>query len=209
MSIKLIIVDDHPVVLKGLQQILSEYGQITLLDTCRSGEQLLKSIERQPPQVILMDIQMPEKNGFELTKIITKLYPQIAILVLTNIDLTFQARNILQQGAAGFLLKSAHPEILIEAIETVCSGKQYIDQEIKEKLLMEDIKNNNPGSDLSRREKEILTLIAKEYTSIQIAQELYISQRTVENHRLNILFKLGVKNTAGLVKKAIQLGLIH
>lgn len=208
MKIKLSIADDHPVVLKGLQQILAEYEQLILMDTVSDGEQLLNVLQSHQPDVLLLDIQMPGKNGFELTQIISKKYPSIAILILTNIDLPYQARNILQNGASGFLLKSAHPQILLHAIETVYNGKQFIDPVIKELLLQEMTEPGTENLQLTLREKEILTLIAKEFTNAEIAEQLFISQRTVDNHRLNILFKLGVKNTAGLIKKAIQLGIV-
>jgi DNA-binding NarL/FixJ family response regulator len=114
----------------------------------------------------------------------------------------------LQNGASGFLLKSAHPQLLVDAIEAVHSGKQFIDPVIKESLLLEMTEAKNENMHLTLREKEILTLIAREFTNAQIAEQLFISQRTVDNHRLNILFKLGVKNTAGLIKKAMQLGIV-
>lgn len=206
MNINITIVDDHPVVAKGLQQILNEYQQIAICDICRNGDDLLNVLPLRQPDVILLDIQMPGRNGIELTEIIRKEYPKIGILALTNIDMIFQAQKILKNGALGYLLKSANPEMLVKAIETVKNGKQFIDPIIKEGLLLEVIEVTD--NSLTLREKEILQLIGSEYTSHEIAEKLFISHRTVENHRLNILSKLGVKNTAGLIKKAIQLGLI-
>ena len=143
MSIKLIIADDHPIVLKGLWELLSEYEDIEVLASASSGSKLLEDLVSFKPDVLLLDIQMPDISGFELTKIIKDKYPETAILILTNITLPYQAKSILQMGASGFLLKSVHPEILVEAIKTVFEGKQFIDPEIRDKLLVEITSQNN------------------------------------------------------------------
>lgn len=209
MAIKIIIVDDHPVVLQGLQHILKQHSHIELLGTCTDGTGLHNLLSQRQPDVILMDIQLPVMNGFDLTKEIKKKYPKIAILVLTNMSLTYQVRRIMKDGASGYLLKSASPGTLTEAIEAVAKGILYIDKDLKDQLLKEDFEKDAPELILSVREKEILSLIAKEMTTSQIAKRLFISQRTVDNHRFNMLTKMGVKNTAGLIKKALALGLIE
>lgn len=208
MTIKLTIADDHPVVLKGLQQILEDYKDISIVDICTDGDILLRSLRKKMPNVLLLDLQMPGKDGFELTKLIKKKYPNVAILVLTNTDILFQVKSVLKNGAKGFLLKSATPEVLVKAIEIVHSGMQFIDPEIAQKLRQESEQSNNEELALTKREKEILLLIAQGQTSQQIASKLFLSQRTVENHRFNILDKLSVNNSAELIKKAILFGLI-
>lgn len=209
MSIKIIIVDDHPVVLQGLQHILRQYSNIELLGACTDGPMLQEMLSLRRPDLILMDIQLPDMNGFDLTKLIKKKYPRIAILVLTNMNLTYQVRRMMKEGADGYLLKSAAPAILIEAIETVAKGALYIDPNLKDQLLKEGFEKDTSELTLSVREKEILVLIAEELTTAQIAKRLFISQRTVDNHRFNMLAKLGVKNTVGLIRKALAMGIIE
>jgi len=210
MKISISIADDHPVVISGLQKILGEYNILDLYDTCFNGDQLLDCLTIRQPDVLLLDIQMPGKMGDELAGIIHSNYPNISILVLTNNDLPFHVKKMMQHGALGYLLKSSTPDILFKAIETVYHGKQFIDPQMKDAILEELIDTrNNAIPPISRREKEILELIVNECTSHEIAQKLFLSYRTVENHRLNLLLKLGVKNTAGLVRKVIQLRLVE
>ncbi len=210
MNINLTIADDHPVVLHGIQRMLQDAAHIRVFDICYNGGDLLLCLKKQQPDVLLIDIQMPGKNGDELAKIINEEYPRISILALTNMNQTFHVRNMLMSGALGYLLKSSDPHILLKAIETVYSGKQFIDPVMKEMMLEESIVVRNVDTPaLTLREKEMLELIVNEYTSQEIAEKLCLSNRTIENYRLNLQFKLGVKNTAGLVRKAIQLGLVE
>jgi len=211
MKIKVSIADDHPLVLAGLEKLMHDSTAIELLDFCRNGDELLQQLRKRQPDVLLLDIQMPGKNGDELARYITDTWPKISILVLTNLDQTFHVENMILNGALGYLLKHSDKEILQEAIETVYGGKQYIDPSMKDQMLQDMLEARNKAASLpklTQREKEVLALIAREYTSSEIAEKLFISYRTVENHRLNLLFKLSVKNTAGLVRKALQLGLV-
>lgn len=211
MSIKVSIADDHPLVLAGLEKLLHDSTIIELLDFCRNGDELLLQLAKRQPDVLLLDIQMPGKHGDELARYITRTWPKISILVLTNLDQTFHVENMLLNGAMGYLLKHSDKEVLEEAIETVYKGKQFVDPSMKDQILQDLIEARNKAAampKLTQREKEVLGLIAGEYTSPEIAEKLFISYRTVENHRLNLLFKFGVKNAAGLVRKAVQLGLI-
>jgi DNA-binding NarL/FixJ family response regulator len=150
---------------------------------------------------------MPGKTGIELAAIITKTYRNIKIIALTNVDVVAQIKKILQQGVMGYLLKDASPEKIVAAIETVYAGEQFIQEELKQQLLS-SLSASNAKQIVTRREKEILQLIVDEFTNQEIADKLYLSLRTVENHRNNLLQKLDVKNTAGLVKVAIQEGLV-
>lgn len=211
MSIKVTITDDHPVVLKGLQKILEEDSNIEVYDRCSNGDELLSTLRKRQPDVLLLDIQMPGKEGGELAKIITETYPQIAILILTNLSQTFHVRDVFLNGAKGYVLKSSDPFILTQAIESVHEGHQYIDPALRELMVndMLEIKTTqNTTPILTKREKEILQHIANELTSQEIAQKLFISLSAVENHRLNLLYKLNAKNSVGLIKKAMTLGLI-
>lgn len=211
MSIKVTMADDHPVVLKGLQKILEEDGNITVLDRCSNGDDLLNILKKRQPDVLLLDIQMPGKQGAELSKIISETYPNIPILTLTNLNQSFHVRDMFMNGAKGYVLKTSDPFILMQAIESVHEGRQYIDPILREQMVhdMLESKSNTDGTPiLTKREKEILQHIANELTSQEIAKKLFISLSAVENHRLNLLFKLNAKNAVGLVKKAMNLGLI-
>lgn len=211
MSIRITIADDHHVVVEGLQRMLEGQPKVTICDVCMNGNALMESLAKQQPDVLLLDIQMPGTQGDELAKIITEQYPQVTILTLTNLNQTFHVRNMFLNGAKGYLLKSADQFTLLEAIETVHKGNQFVDPSLREQMLSEMLENRAKAHSvpvLTQREKEILELIASEYTSAQIGKKLFLSLSTVENHRINIFFKLGVKNVAGLVRKAIQLGII-
>ena len=211
MKIKVTLVDDHPIVVKGLQTILNDQEQIELLDVCGSAKSLLESLQLRQPDVLLLDVQLPDKPGDELAQIITKTYPDVAILTLTNLDQVFNVQNMFLNGVHGYLLKSSEPDVLINAIETVYRKEQFIDPNMKEQMVSEmvDIAHERTTvPTLTQREQEILRLIASELTSHEIAAKLFLSHRTIESHRLNLLLKLGVKNTAGLVRKAIQLKIL-
>ena len=205
--INLAITDDQVIILNGLQKILADVPNIRITGIYNNGDELLEALVKQQPDVLLLDIQMPGKSGIELAAIITKTYKNIKIIALTNIDVLAQIKKILQQGVLGYLLKDASPEIIVKAIETVYDGDQYIQEDLKQQLL-NSLSMLNAKQIVTRREKEILQMIVDEFTNQEIADKLYLSLRTVENHRNNLLQKLKVKNTAGLVKVAIQEGLV-
>lgn len=205
--IQLAITDDQVIILNGLQKILADVQNIRITGVYNNGDELLEGIAKEQPDVLLLDIQMPGKSGIELAAIITRQYRNIKIIALTNIDVVAQIKKILQQGVMGYLLKDASPETIINAIETVYGGEQYIQEQLRQ-LLLSSLSASNSKQIVTRREKEILQLIVDEFTNQEIADKLFLSLRTVENHRNNLLQKLDVKNTAGLVKIAIQEGLV-
>jgi DNA-binding NarL/FixJ family response regulator len=205
--INLAITDDQVIILNGLQKILADVPNIRITGIYNNGDELLEGLQKQQPDVLLLDIQMPGKSGIELAAIISRTYKNVKIIALTNVDILTQIKKILQQGVLGYLLKDASPEIIIKAIETVNAGDQYIQEDLKQQLL-NSLSMLNARQIVTRREKEILQMITDEFTNQEIADKLYLSLRTVENHRNNLLQKLKVKNTAGLVKVAIQEGLV-
>ncbi len=210
MEIKIAIADDHPMIIKGLQNILAAYPHISLNATYRDGIDLLEGLMHQPPDVLLLDIQLPGKTGDELAPIILKKHPEIRILTLTNFDSSLHASNMLKYGVHGYVLKSADEDVLIRAIETVYEGKIFLEEKMKEKLHRLDnrvVKAVSNKSTLTPREKEILQLIVDGLSGPEIAEALFISIRTVNNCRAGIMLKLDVKNTAALIKKALRSGL--
>jgi DNA-binding NarL/FixJ family response regulator len=205
--IKIAIADDHLLVINGLQKIFANSADIEITGTYTNGEQLLAGLQQQAPDVLLLDIQMPGKNGIELAGIISKKFPGVKIIALTNIEILHQVKKMMKQGCAGYLLKDVDPPTLISAVHKVLEGEQVIHEKLKAELTVSLFGNDN-AQVMTRREIEILQLIAEEYTNPEIAEKLHISPHTVENHRNHMLQKLGVKNTAGLIKKAMEQGLI-
>jgi len=212
-KINIFIADDHPLVAAGLTTLLKPYKQIRVLGSYMNAVRLMEGLRQRLPDVLLLDLMLPDRSGKELVADIREAHPDLRILVLTSLDMPAMISSMMRRGCRGYLLKGAGPEVLLEAIEAVHRGETYIEPALRESLLQNVIqyKSKNeaiPLPELSEREKEILQLIAQEYTTREISEKLFISYRTAENHRYNLLQKLDVKNTVGLVKAAIQLGLI-
>lgn len=212
MEIKLSIADDHPMIIDGLRNILPRYPHIKLLGSYNNGSELLLGLEKARPDVLLLDIQMPDVTGDELTPQILKKYPEIKIVVLTNFDSALYANNMFKRGAHGYLLKTADNKTLIRAIETVYNDRDFIEEEMKTKLEEMKVRDRNASfsrSTLTPREIEILHLLADGLTAPQIAEKLFLSQRTVVNYRTSIMLKMDSNNVAMLIRKAIRAGIIE
>ncbi len=211
MKIRIAIADDHLMVINGIQKMLSEFTGFVITDTWMNGEELIEGLEQNVPDVLLLDIQMPGKKGDKLLPLILKKHPDMKVLVLTNFDSLFYVRTMMQHGAKGFLLKSTDPGMLTDAIRAVYEGREYIEPELEIQLKEKNIRTNRMSVTMpavSTREREVLQLIADGNTTQEIAESLFLSFTTVENYRFNLLSKFGVKNTATLVKKAVQLGMV-
>lgn len=209
--IKVAIADDHLMVINGLKIMLEHSQDIEVVSTSINSNELFEALTKVSPDVLLLDIQMPGMSGIDICPVITKQYPSIKVIALTNFEQSHYVKQMIRNGAMGYLLKNTDQETLVEAIKTVHTGQQYIDSHIQKLLLEESISGRKASIfeiPLTKREKEILKLIAEERTNQQIADSLFISLRTVETHRLNLTQKLNIKNTAGLVKEAIKRGLI-
>jgi len=176
---------------------------------------LLQGLKTRQPDVLLLDILMPEMQGPEVAEIVRTAYPSVRMLAITSLNAPMHIKSMMRHGCKGYLLKNTDQKVLVEALETVYRGEEFIEPVLKEQMLQnmlkykeqkEPLPTNMPV--LTRREKEILQLIIQEYSNQEIADQLYISLRTVENHRFNLQQKLDVKNTVGLVKIAIQMGLV-
>ncbi len=208
MSIRIAIVDDHPLLIKGLQSMLQLNPDIEITGTYLNGKELLSGITKVQPDVLLLDIQMPGQDGEELAAILQQQYPRIMILVLTHMEHEYYIKALIKHGVMGYILKSSDETVLLEAIRAAAKGQHYFDPMIRKQVARaQQSANQNPL--LTRREKEILELIVLNHNSNEIASKLFLSKRTVDRHRENLLLKLDAKNFASLVKKAIDLGLIR
>ena len=210
-KIKVAIADDHPIFMEGLVALLEDADEINIVGTALNGIEMLELLKKNQIDVLISDISMPGMDGLELSKQVRKIYPHIAILVLTMHDEQRMITNMIRAGVKGYILKNAGKEQFLSAIRSLANGEMYMSDEVKNKM----ITNISPGEKqnqlipkLSDREKEILQLVAKEYTTQQIADQLFISHHTVISHRKKLLFKFNVQNTAGLIKRAIETGLL-
>lgn len=190
--------------------MLAGAGHLKVVHDNTSAASLLKDLQHVQTDVLLLGMQLSDTDSTEVCKQLRKAYPQLRIIALTSFIESHHIRQIMRNGATGYLLKNTDQATLIGAIEKVYAGEQFLDPALQQHMLQEVISGQKrPVYDipLTRREKEILKLIAEEHSNQEIADMLYISLRTVETHRLNITQKLAVKNTAGLVKEAIRRGL--
>jgi DNA-binding NarL/FixJ family response regulator len=211
MRIQVSIADDHPLIIVGIEKLLQQEEKISIQGTFSNGSTLLEGLKHQQPDVLLLDIYMPDINGYELAGIISKTYPQVRIMALTNSEDIDSVKQMLNRGATGYILKTAAGATLINAIKTLHAEGRYLDPAMNERLLQFSLGGGRQDAEplkLTRRELEILQLIASNYTSREIADKLFLSKRTVDNHRFSLLAKLDVKNAPALIRKAIELNLI-
>ncbi len=209
--IRLLIVDDHPIVISGLQNALGEQGDIKIVGHVLNAKDALEWLGDNDTDVILLDIGLPDMDGIDLCKQIHKQFPEPKIIGLTTYGQVSFITSMLRNGAKGYLYKNTSEQELATAIRTVHGGGQYLSAEVNNKLIAKATrslpKNGQLIPKLTRREKEVLELIMAESTNQEIADTLFLSISTVETHRMNLCAKLGARNTAGLVKNAIKLGL--
>lgn len=204
------IVDDHSLILNGLAHMLSDQPNYPILFTATDGKQLMAELEQTVPDVLLLDIELPDSNGIELCASVLKNYPALHIIALTNHDEVVYVRKMMRSGACGYLLKGTDKNNLLTAIDTVAKGQSFLDRQIEQAIVQQTIagKRTSVEVKLTKRENEILALIASEYSNQEIADKLFLSVRTVESHRHSLNQKLNIKNAAGLVKEALLRGLV-
>jgi len=204
MAIKVFIVDDHYMLIEGIHSLLQNEKSIQWLGHATTAANCIAFLQKQSPDVLLMDINLPDKSGIELCAEVRQKYPGVNIIAVSTINQQSFIEKMLQNGALGYVLKNATQQELVEAITAVAKGKTYLSHEASLTLRTP----SNSGVVLTRREKEVLELIAEGMTNNQIAQKLFISITTVDTHRKNLLAKLEVKNTASLIGRAAKKGLI-
>lgn len=214
MAIRVAITDDHPIVIDGLRNALQPQEDIVVTGAYHNGAELFKGLQQHEADVLLLDLQLPDKTGNELVPLLLQQYPDLHILILSGMESSPYIKEMMRKGCKGYLLKSTtNQTTLVTAIKQVYAGELFLDVGLKEQLLREMLISkrqlNKLNPRITQREKEVLRLIASEYSNQQIADHLFISLRTVETHRYNLLQKLDVKNTAGLLRAANQMGLLE
>ena len=207
MNIKIYIVDDHPVVIEGIKALLDSVAEFEVVSSATDGESLLAKLELSLPDVILMDINLPEISGIDLCKEVIAKHSDIKVIGLSTYNTPSMIMDMLGAGAMGYLLKNADKSEIELAIKSVYNGKRYLSREVQS-LLAEVKINDIAAPNLTQREKQIIRLLADGLTTNQIAERLFISYLTAETHRKNILRKFNVNNTASMIKQATQLRLI-
>lgn len=208
-KIRIVVADDHHILLDGLRALLQKQKDVEIVGLYNNGRQVYEALNSLDVDVALLDINMPEMDGHELTLKIKKEYPHINVIILSMHDDAGHIIELIDAGASGYLLKNVTDKELLDAIKTVASGRLYFSAEVSEKItavaMQQQRKTDEvPEIKLTDRELEILKLISKEYSNAQIAETLFISERTVETHRKNMLRKTNNKTILGLLKYAIE-----
>src|SRR5258706_3470668 len=211
--IRVILVEDHAMVRAGLRALLERAKDVDVLGEASNGHEAIELAKELKPDLLIMDIMMPRLNGIQAAQQMRELKLPVKILLLSMYSDQGLVHQAIQSGVKGYVLKTSVSEELIHAIYTVARGETYLSSEISTIALEAAFhprraENNNPLDYLSPREKEILQLIAEEHTSVEIANLLSISEKTVEKHRANLMEKLNVRNIAGLVRFAVKHGLV-
>ncbi len=197
---KILIADDHTMFINGLRLLLSSMPGFEVSGVAADGRQALEHLAEHDTDIILMDVNMPVLNGYQTTFQVREHYPEVKIIVLSMLADELSVTKLLEAGAHGYLFKNADEDELFEALNTVLEGKTYITREIRETICLSRKNKMNESLKLSSREIDIARLIMDGLTNSEIADRLFLSVRTVETHRKNILAKLELKNTASLVK---------
>ncbi len=213
--IRTAIVDDHKLFREGIHFLIEQMSDIELVFEASNGRELLTKLEQVNTDVLLLDLDMPDMDGIDALKTLRPLYPDMGVIILTTYSDSKMIAYLMELGANGYLLKDTDPETLQRAIESVYREGYFFTRNVSQAMLTglkgnmrkkPTLKNNVV---LTAREIEVLELICQEYTAREIADKLFISPRTAEGHRRKLMEKLGVKNTAGLIVKAIKEGIVE
>lgn len=217
-KIKVLIVDDHQIIRDGLRKYINGIEEIEYVGEAENGKQALEFVEENDVDIVLSDLNMPEMDGLELTEAVIANHPDVKVIILTMLDEPHYIKQLMGSGAEGYLFKNSGVEEVKKAILRVSEGETYLSNEVTESLTQYVLKRkkNKPkpskfgfDANLSERELEVLELIIKEKTNKEIADKLFISVRTVDAHKRNLIEKTGSRNIAGLVMYAITNQLIE
>ena len=203
---KIFLTDDHAILLSGLVKILSTEEDLEIVGTATTAQETFDKLTRVTPDLLITDYNLPDEDGLAIVRKVKRKYPEVKILVLSMHDEAHLVQEILKEGVQGYVLKKDSQNELISAVRTVKNGKIYLSPDVNS-ILIQGLGGSSQKL-LTDREREILSLIAKEYTNKQMSEELFISERTIETHRKNIFRKTGTHNLVGLIKFAYANNLI-
>ena len=204
--IRVYIIDDHQMIIEGIHSLLQGEQNIEWMGSTKSPDDLMLFLTKSQPDVLLMDINLPQRSGLELCREVKEKYPAINVIGLSTSNQPSVIRKMQENGASGYLLKDASQSEILEALQQVNKGKEYVSFSVAEALKKKGSDTSLPA--LTRREKEILELIAEGHTNRKIAAKLFLNRTTINTHRKNMLTKFNVKNTAALIKIAVTNHLI-
>jgi len=210
MTIRIIIADDHAVVAEGLKHVVEAQPDMQVVSLAVDGREAVRQARDLQPDVVLMDLSMPELNGADATRAILERDPKCRVIVLSMYSEREYVRRALKAGAAGYVVKRSAAKEVVDAIRAVHAGQRYLSPRVAD-VVLDDYAGD--GADdllakLSQREREVLQLLAEGHTGAQIAERLSLSQKTVETYRARLVEKLGIRDVAGLVRFAIQRGIV-
>jgi DNA-binding NarL/FixJ family response regulator len=208
MMIRVFIVDDHPVVIEGIHSLLQNEKDMEWAGHAMNAQSCMGFFVSNTANVVLMDVSMPDMSGIELCAAMKAKYPGIFILGLSTFNQGLYIKKMMENGASGYILKNSSKQELIRAIHSIYEGGIFFNGEVGDALTAYQRSSMVELSMLTRREKEILELVAEGYTNAQIAEKIFLSVFTVDSHRKNLMAKLNVKNTASLIRLAIEQKLI-
>jgi DNA-binding NarL/FixJ family response regulator len=204
--IKVFIIDDHQMIIEGIHSLLHDEGHLEWMGSCKLPDELMAFLKNAQPDILLMDINLPQRSGLELCKEVKDKYPGINIIGLSTSNQASIIRKMQENGASGYLLKDASKQEIITALHEVDKGKEYLSFSVAESLKRKTSDALLPV--LTKREKQILELIAEGLTNQEIANQLFLNITTIDSHRKNMLTKFSAKNTAALIKIAVSNQLI-
>jgi DNA-binding NarL/FixJ family response regulator len=212
---RILIADDHEIFLDSLSMLIATFPDVEIVGNCKNGVEVLNFLQNQTIDLLVTDYKMPIMSGIELTLQLRQKYPQIKVLMLSVSEEAEMIREAFQAGVWGYMMKKSGKAELQKAIETIKNGQRYFSESVVFELMRLGLTDNIPQNEiqqefnqLTEREIEIIKLITNELSSQEIAEKLFIAPKTVETHRHNILKKLGLKNTVGLIKYALKNGLV-
>ena len=211
MPIRILIADDHGVVAEGLKHLVEAESDMEVVGLVEDGREAVQQSRDLQPDVVLMDLSMPELNGADATRAILQRDPKCRVIVLSMYSQREYVRRALKAGAVGYVVKRSAAKEVVDAIRAVHAGQRYLSPRVADVVLEDytDERQDDPLARLSAREREVLQLLAEGRTGAQIAERLSLSQKTVETYRARLVEKLGIRDLAGLVRFAIRAGLVQ
>lgn len=208
-KIRVLLADDHIVMRDGLRALLNTAPDMEVVDSVGDGRQAVRQARATKPDIVIMDLGMPEMNGVEATRLLAERDPEVRVIILSMHSSAEHVHRALAAGAAGYVLKEAAAGEVLDAVRTVRAGRRYLSRSLRDAERPEPLRTDGPLDSLSSRERQVLQLVAEGRSSLEIAAIVHLSPKTVETYRSRLMKKLGLNDIPALVKFALQQGLIH